>query len=58
MTLSRASRFEKQDEGSVQSHAYYLLLALSRAAHSIQQARTAEDFYAAVGRRLNSWAVK
>lgn len=52
MTLSRDSRFEKQDEGSVQSHAHYLLLALSRAAHSIQQAQTAEDFYTAVGREI------
>lgn len=37
-----------------QTHAQFLLLALSRAARSIQRAHTAEDFYSAVGREIQS----
>ncbi|MBK6645075.1 MAG: PAS domain S-box protein [Anaerolineales bacterium] len=37
-----------------QTHAHYLLLALSRAAQAIQRAHTAEDFYNAVGREIQS----
>lgn len=36
------------------THAQFLLLALSRAAQSIQRAHTAEDFYHAVGREIHS----
>ena len=36
----------------VQTHAQYLLLALSRAAQAIQRAHTLEDFYHAVGREI------
>ena len=35
-------------------HSHDLLLALSRAAQSIQRARTAEDFYRAVGNEVKS----
>lgn len=37
-----------------QTHAHYLLLALSRAAQAIQRAHTAEDFYSAVGKEIQS----
>ena len=37
-----------------QTHAHFLLLALSRAAQAIQRAHTAEDFYFAVGKEIQS----
>ncbi len=37
-----------------QTHAHFLLLALSRAAQAIQRAHTAEDFYTVVGKEIQS----
>ncbi|MBK6791528.1 MAG: PAS domain S-box protein [Anaerolineales bacterium] len=52
MVASESARSKKKTSLEAQSHEHYLLLALSRAAQSIQQARTAEDFYLAVGREI------
>ncbi|MBL8063202.1 MAG: PAS domain S-box protein [Anaerolineales bacterium] len=53
MPSSDPAKYTKSPSQETQTHAHFLLLALSRAAQSIQRARTAEDFYLAVGREIN-----
>jgi len=54
VTVKKSPKAAKQLPDDVLIHSRDLLLALSRAAQTIQRARTAEDFYQAVGNEIKS----
>lgn len=54
MVSRKPEQLQHESSREPKTHAHFLLLALSRAAQTIQHARTAEDFYHAVGREIRS----